>query len=236
MNRDLVRHIPSALCFAEKRPVSLPGADAICAPSRMIRRESGSPHAPAQGGQAPPQTPSRGIVMIEAALAVLVLAVGVLAAYALFRSGLEHVERARQDTLAALFADQAFQALEAAGLLAAESRSPGGWEGFWNAFQAGETSVTLAAAFVWDPPPQLEIAAEEPRCIVFTNAPLHTELPVRLTECAVRYRCRVDLRGPEPDWTNRAALLLEVWPGEWGSTQSVKASAFYREFRRPDFL
>ena len=177
--------------------------------------------------------------MIEVALAVLVLAVGVVSVYVLFTTGLENVQRATEETQAAMFADNAFNALEAASVQAAEGGATNAWENFWLDFREGVATIKLPAGFAWEGPPILKTSLLAPlTTLVFTNAPSHALTVKNIIDHALRYTCAVDVSGPAADAsvTNRADVMLQVWPGEFGPTNSVKPFVFYREFRRPDDL
>jgi Tfp pilus assembly protein PilV len=107
-----------------------------------------------------------GFTLVEIALAILVVAIGVLAIFALLSSGLDNSVRAIDDTHAAMFADNVFNGLRATSVSLAEKQNqlvkpqpvlgstncP--WETFWDAFGnpatiLPHTNITVAAGDVW---------------------------------------------------------------------------------------
>lgn len=67
--------------------------------------------------------PNQGFTLTEVALALLVIAIGVLAVFALLSSGLDASAKAASDTQAAIFADNVFNALRAQSLQWAETET-----------------------------------------------------------------------------------------------------------------
>lgn len=138
-----------------------------------------------------------GFTLIEIAIALLVVAIGVLAVFALFGSGLDSSSRAIADTQAAMFADGVLNALrsKSVGLAQEQNQATGTlraiagtlrvdgkdsscpWENFWYDFKdpAGTTYVTVAAEQVWPKAvggQPIKIKATPPSspvAVVFTN-------------------------------------------------------------------
>ena len=94
-----------------------------------------------------------GFTLIEVAIAMAVVVIGILAVFALITTGLDESGKAVAETNSALFADTVFNALgqrnqEAAklGVLASGTVV---WRQFWSQFSVAQTYVTVAAAPTW---------------------------------------------------------------------------------------
>jgi len=157
---------------------------------------------------------TNGFTLMEVALAVSVVVIGLMALFALVSSGLDSSTLAVKDTHAAIFADNVYNGIRAASQARAEKgydRNTGDvhWRVFWREFAHGETSITVAASQVWDPQsPSFEILASqwkpgprgqpptyEPliRTNRFDNKPQHdiTRSGDPLVNHAVRYRLEI---------------------------------------------
>ena len=167
--------------------------------------------------------------MIEAALAIVVLAVGVLAVFVLFSAGLDTKTRASGDTQAALFADGVFDTLRAESAAASEQER---WEGFWGAFADGTTNIPVAAAGVWVDSNMVVRAGG-----LYTNV---YSIPVggttTIVDHALRYQLLAEPEPPDSSWTNRVNVTLKVWEGMFGATNGDSMAAFYTEIDNPGRL
>jgi len=98
---------------------------------------------------------SSGFTLMEVALAVSVVVIGLMALFALVSSGLDSSTRAVRDTQAAIFADGVYEGLRANSQLMAElgtnSLEDVVWRVFWKHFADNTTSLTIAADSTWDP-------------------------------------------------------------------------------------
>ena len=81
-----------------------------------------------------------GFTLVELAVAMFVVATGLLAVFALLRRGQAAEAVLEEDLRGGLFAETAFATLRAASDQAA---TEGGWEDFWTLFNAGETNLPL---------------------------------------------------------------------------------------------
>jgi prepilin-type N-terminal cleavage/methylation domain-containing protein len=193
----------------------------------------------------------RGFTLIEVALAVLVVAIGIMAALVLVNSGLDSSRRAVADTRAATFADDVFNALRTQNYLALDSGGAS-WESFWKRFVARQTNVAAAAAPMWQHRgvnlgmtryyyPSLFVSNGFYR-ISFTNYDRWT-LKAMVPSHTFRYRLAAALRtvtnqppwgGPPAGWrriwTNRVEAVLTVWEGAFGNTNLNNALTFSTEF------
>ena len=202
-----------------------------------------------------------GFTLVEIALAILVVAIGVLAIFALLSAGLDNSVRAIEDTHAAMFADNVFNGLRAVTVAAAERqnqlvRNPSWdptwgntncpWESFWLQFTGGKTSITVAAGEVWPKAgsAQLAITASsgesDIKRIAFTNVTLRGAETNNIVDHGLRYNLLVasKLGAWNKLWTNTARVTLKVWPGLFGKNppREEDALVFYSEFANPGDL
>ena len=175
-----------------------------------------------------------GLIMVEAALAVIVLAIGVLAAFMLFGSGLDTRSKASADTQAALFADGVFNTLRAECAMASESNC---WEGFWNDFTNGAAIVPVAAGGpdgAWADA-DLAIRANVLCTNVYSNFSFRLNVSTNIVDHALRY-CLDVAPQAAAGWTNRIEVKLTVWEGIFGTTNEDEGAVFYTEFDNPGDL
>ena len=96
-----------------------------------------------------------GFTLLEVAIAIAVVVIGILALFALISAGLDASSRAVADTQAAMFADSVFNGIKASSLKASEKgKNAAGdivWRIFWYDFQDGATNITVAADTQWKP-------------------------------------------------------------------------------------
>lgn len=171
---------------------------------------------------------SSGFSIVEATLAVVVVAAGVLSIFMLFSAGLDLGAPSVADTTCAMFADSVLNGLRAESDKAALE---GRWLEFWEDFRDGYTNIPVAAYPMW------EIGPVITGSILCTNIymahPFRSAVPAAgLESHAVRYRITVELeRAQLIDYTNRADITLKVWPGATGPATDNAALIFYTEFR-----
>ena len=182
--------------------------------------------------QAGPISRIAGVVMIEVALAILVLAIGVLSVFLLFSRGLDQSTQAIADTQTALFADSVLGGLRATARRTAESATPMAWEHFWEDFSQGHTGLLVAADYIWKYP--IEIRGDGLYTNIYTNLSFHATSVTNIIDHALRYRINIQYIHPFTDYTNKVAITLSVWPGQYGPTNSAQAEIFYSEYRNPD--
>ena len=168
-------------------------------------------------------------LLLEAAVAVVVIAVGVLAMISLFSLGTDVRGKAGADNVAAVFADGVLSGLRAAALQAAETPGSNRWESFWETFACGATSIPVAAQSLWSGTAMV-IRAGEVCTNVYVNYALHARRETNLVNHALRYRLTVDF--PATGGAGRAAAAIEVWPGEFGG-DNPEALIFCSEFNNP---
>lgn len=91
-----------------------------------------------------------GFTLMEVALAVVVVGVGVLAMFALISSGLDASAKAVATTQAAFFADATFTAIRGEASKASESKDRMAWTNFWLDVKNGNTNFSVAMRPAWN--------------------------------------------------------------------------------------
>lgn len=151
-----------------------------------------------------------GFSLVEVALALLVVSVGLAAVFALFPSGADANRRAIQDTQIGLFADYV---LNGARHQAEEVT----WD---EVNDSGGLIVSpLCGQYAWSSPDAVVADAGAPRAVVYK-----TEANSAIEEMAFRYKLRVYPVAGKP---NVKAMVLQVWPGQYGSLTGT--NVFYTE-------
>ena len=152
--------------------------------------------------------------LVEVALALMVVAIGILAVLGMFPAGLDQGEWSAAETHAALFAEEVFNGMRA---LAEEDD----FQGFTN------MSLPLAATSMWDKLPLVELTVTNTggtdTVFVVTNVYEYNDI----AQYAVRYSLMATNIAAN---SNVTAVFLRVWPGEFGGTNSPVV--FYTEFYR----
>jgi type II secretory pathway pseudopilin PulG len=177
-----------------------------------------------------------GFVMLELALSVLVIAIGVLALFGLFRLSTDTVEQTQADTRAALFAQEVMSGLRAESERRLSSCSTSEtWEAFWDDMTNGY-GIPVACGGpvgVWADP-SLAVVAGEYTTNSYTNVAVHAGIITNIVSHSLRYRLDITATNttPLPYWTNRILATLYVWDGLYGSTSNSDAVIFYSEFGR----
>jgi len=148
-----------------------------------------------------------GFTLMEVAIAVAVVVIGVMSLFALISGGLNSSAKAIADTRAAMFANDVFSGLRARSLDISEEGVTNAWEQFWYDFQNSVTNITVAAPPAWfggtatigsgrgaqtinvplsvwgDP-----VGSANVRPIVYRNVPFHDSNRTNIVNTALRYR------------------------------------------------
>ena len=193
-----------------------------------------------------------GFTLIEVALAMAVVVIGVLALFSLISAGLDASNRAIADTHSATFANDVFGGLRSISLEMAESGVTGRWENFWIKFQDGDTNLVVAAPDAWYSMVAYVGSGRKRRKInlplsvfgdgeihtnIFKDIPFHDSKLTNVVNIALRYKCDVNFLYPSTVlWSNRAEVTLTVWDGEFGSKNLKDAMIYYSEFDNPGDL
>ena len=197
-----------------------------------------------------------GFTLMEVALAVVVVAIGMMAAFALISTGLDSSAKAVAMTRGAIFADDVFNGLRSKASLATDA-GEGAWEDFWENFEDGDAAVTVAAGPMW----QLDVdvipgwppiivtnyvyivatpEGDPAESLSLTNYCHRTDTTL-IPNSSLRYTLYVEPHvetitvGTPPDdfswsWTNKVTAILNVWEGEYGETDINRAMTFVSEF------
>jgi type II secretory pathway pseudopilin PulG len=180
----------------------------------------------------------RGFTLVEVALSIVVVALGVLAVFALISSGLAHSRKAVAETYAATFANDVFTSLRAESLKASD-RGETEWEKFWGDFAKGATSVTLSAETEWAD--NTTIVRYPGRGLVpvvkFRNYSDRSKEDTDIINHALRYKLRIGTTSEfagTPTNIHRRTAYLQIWEGEFG--QLSDPLVFYTEFENPGDL
>ncbi|MCE9613683.1 MAG: prepilin-type N-terminal cleavage/methylation domain-containing protein [Lentisphaerae bacterium] len=199
-----------------------------------------------------------GFTLVELAIAIAVVLIGVLALFALISSGLDSSSKAVADTQAAIFADSVFNAIGSASQSAAEDGVQGNqvmWKVFWRDFAAGTTKLYVPVTNMWDSArdPKGGPLSKTPLPIYGDNkiyalrymaVPLHASATLigpkyavtNVVHLALRYQLTV--QPPISDVVSlgnlKEAVTLRVWDGEFGTTND--ALIYYGEFDNPGDL
>jgi type IV pilus modification protein PilV len=200
---------------------------------------------------AAPKIRKAGFTLIEVALAVAVVVIGLLALFALISAGLDASSKALADTHAAQFADNIYNGLRSRSLAEAEKgTAPNGnvyWRVFWRDFANSSETISVAASNYWDAatfdiqasPAAFGTYIPASRTVVFENETQHAGGMDDLVNHALRYRLEVhpntvaswDLTDLE---NARVEVVTYIWPGEFGGTNNPLL--FYSEFNNPGDL
>jgi prepilin-type N-terminal cleavage/methylation domain-containing protein len=150
-----------------------------------------------------------GFSLVEVALALLVVAVGLMGVFSLFPVGIESNRKAIQETQISLFAEYVLNGFryESEQLAWAEvSDGPG--------FSISE----LASKYVWQSPPMIVAG---PGVKVASYRALGNP---DIEEMAFRYELRVY---PVAGANDVKAMVLNIWPGQYGPL--INTNTFYTE-------
>jgi prepilin-type N-terminal cleavage/methylation domain-containing protein len=174
-------------------------------------------------------TPRRtAFTLIEVALAIAVVGIGVLAAFALLTTGLDSSARASEETQAAFFADSVMNTLR---VYSTQEARTGNFKTFWDAFASGSRLVPVAFPRIWKakPSPQ-SFQAGALQTITFKNGSLKDNVDTGIQNATARYRIDVT-PASDGEQIPRSATMY-VWPGKGNATTPKDADAFvfYSEF------
>ncbi len=158
-----------------------------------------------------PRRPSGGFTLVEVALALLVVSVGLMGVFALFPHGLDQSRKAIQETQAAAFADDIFNGYRAL----AKSR--------WSTLDS--QPLPVAGVSLWQGTPTVQ-----PNDSV--NTLLLQSATGEGTDLAIRYRLKVETL---PGSNELKVVRLRVWPGEFGATDDASAVIFQTQIFREGF-
>jgi prepilin-type N-terminal cleavage/methylation domain-containing protein len=197
-----------------------------------------------------------GFTLMEVALAIVVVAIGMMAAFALITTGLDSSAKAVAMTRGAIFADDVFNGLRSKASLATDA-GEGMWETFWEDFEDGAAAVTVAAGPMWQL--DVEVIPGWPPVIVtnyiyivatpegdpaegisLTNY-CHRTDTTTIPNSSLRYTLYVKphvetITVGTPDdmfswsWTNKITAILNVWEGQYGTPDINRAMTFVSEF------
>jgi len=151
----------------------------------------------------------RGFTLIEVSLALLVISIGVLGAFALFPHGLAEARLASQETQAGLFAEMVLRTYRAASTVIP-----------WDQLNTYEAPVPGAGVF-WNGPGTTPRLRPGPSYRTFVNT---TQLPDggEVDEVALRYKLVID--DLLPGRVKR--MTLYVLLGRFGITQDSDAQVY----------
>ncbi len=165
-----------------------------------------------------PRTDRRGFTLIEISLALLVISIGVLGAFALFPHGLAEGQMASFETQAGLVGEFILRSYRAVAVTqtwnsinsSLRVRVPGHEAGIWTG--SSTTSEIIPDGTV--------------RELVFAaNIPAATGGTGETIDHAMRYRLVIEDR--VPGYLKR--LILYLWPGRYGSTDVNLARVYMTE-------
>jgi prepilin-type N-terminal cleavage/methylation domain-containing protein len=160
------------------------------------------------------QQRQQGFTLVETALAILVVSVGMLAIFSLFPSGMISSKQASDDTYAAMFADEVFNGIRA--LMSTND---------WSDAVLQRLIVPERSSEKWGFPEEQWVRAN--RTGLQTAAYRPASLGADAVEFAVRYNLVLRVH---PVYNNRAYALLTMHMGEFGPTNSpvVAYTEFYK--------
>ena len=181
----------------------------------------------------------KGFSLVEVSLALLVVGVGMMGAFALFPAGLDAGKLAMADSRASLFSDEAFDSLR---ILSAAGTNLTGVTDYRDAVPMGPGSDFWSADGAAPSPLAPRVTDKTwPGTQIWTNlyagsvtnsryaGTWQFGLTTPVPDHAFRYRFAC---APHSD-TNLARIRqarLMVWPGEFGPTETNEAYTFYTEY------
>jgi len=194
---------------------------------------------------------SGGFTLMEVAIAILVMAVGVVAVFSLMATGLDANALAVADTQAALFADSIFRGLRAESVSAAlndhhtfrddQATDDERWDAFWGAVEGGSHRLQVCAPEMWSGTTEIfgDDSEQSPDFKIATlrkgvkgNDKTRIE---SIENHTLRYQLQVEKMGNKNKGDNRSATL-SVWEGKFGPMNVDDALVFYSEFYNPGDL
>lgn len=149
----------------------------------------------------------RGFTLVEVALALLVVSIGIMSLFALFPRGLESGTNAINEMRAAAFAEDVFAAYRAVSVTRP-----------WSSLDTAQIERPAWAQWRGQDGVKIRPGTAQPQVLRFKPMGLAADF----TEFALRYRLSLGDDGP-----TLKTLSLEVWPGEFGTTDNP--FVFYTE-------
>jgi prepilin-type N-terminal cleavage/methylation domain-containing protein len=195
---------------------------------------------------------NEGFTLIEVALSIVVVAIGIMAVFSLMGSGLESNRKAISESQAAIFANDVFNSLRSASQQPDIMANVGAWESFWIGYKHQQppaaTAVSVAGGATWDGPTNYIYGYGDVYSVAFTNALLHGgaaftggaisnpvngSLQYRLDICGPRF---TNIVGAATQIVERVNVRLYVWDGLYAQADVNKALVFYSEYNNPGEL
>jgi type IV pilus modification protein PilV len=179
---------------------------------------------------------NQGFTLIEVALSIVVVAIGIMAVFSLIGSGLESNRKAISESQAAIFANDVFNSLRSDTQQTNYMSNPTNWIGHWTDLKNKTTNITVAASTNWLG--QYNVYADGTvYSMVFTNAPVHGGTALtNIVNGGLQYRLNVDGPTSYGGSSERVSVRLYVWDGIYAQADLNKALVFYSEFNNPGEL
>jgi prepilin-type N-terminal cleavage/methylation domain-containing protein len=191
---------------------------------------------------------NEGFTLIEVALSIVVVAIGIMAVFSLIGSGLESSKKAISESQAAIFANDVFNSLRSTSQQTNNMVDMQTWTNFWNQLIAQNTNVTAAGEMLWmkgSTTGRLNIVVKSagapimnPPSLAFTNAPVHGGSALtNIQNGGLQYWLAID--GPKNVNGGTSSMVdvrLYVWEGLYGAGATPnpnKALLFYTEYNNP---
>lgn len=154
-----------------------------------------------------------GFSLVETALAMLVAAVGLTAIMALMPAAMDQGKKATDETHAAFFADAVFNSF----LSAANSREVK-WEELPTYATIPPASINRGQDVMWKDSKDMSVVADDR---IYTQRFIAASTSAGLYDHGLRYRLKmVAIARTNDPVVRRRSLELEVWPGEFGTTNN----------------
>ncbi len=154
-----------------------------------------------------PRARRRGFSLVEVSLALLVVSVGVLGAFALIPAGLSTNRIAIEETQSAMFAETLFNSLRAQARI-----------GPWTSIPVNSTSAKLT--FNWPGTADRTFYSSTVSLRVYPSIAqtvvLKSSVDPNINDLALK--CKLGITEPTPGRLKR--VQLEVWPGEFANTSA----------------
>ena len=150
-----------------------------------------------------------GFSLVEVALALLVVAIGMISAFALFPTGLDLNKRAIDDAQTAMFAEEVLN-----GIMAKAMTSR------WDSATMENIQLNPPAAEMWKNPASMRIKAKQPAKAIKYESAYSASLVV---DYALFFETETDDTGP------RRYFRLEASNGEFRGGQGSVTNVFYVE-------
>lgn len=166
------------------------------------------------------------VLLVEAALALFILAVGIVAAISLIGRATKSADSSRHEGQSAFFADTVFESLRAYSRDAAASNQ---WATFWSNFADGQERIPVPVPSAWANT-GVTIRAGGPHTWALTNASLHAGTELGVPAVSLRYTLSIAHPGAGGMHPLRVEVGLNVWEGRFGGTNSPP-QRYYAEFR-----